>query len=137
MSKTSHTHSKQISTFTFRRNLLYVPLKESFLLSMPKDPQLKVTQSFPTISIYKAQILFIDGQVISNYFFILWRIVFFYNKENLFLSHQRNLIVKPKSKQEFEIISNTLNLQGICILLDIHSQKRRRAIHSQRRRRAS
>ena len=102
----THTH-KQISTqITFRRNLLYVIQKESFLLLMWKDPQLKVTQSFPTMPIYKSQILFIDGQGISNYIFILRRIVFFYNKEKLFLSYQRNLIAKPKSKSIFEIISN-------------------------------
>ena len=79
------THSKQISTFTFQRNLLYIPLKESFLLSMWKDPQLKVTQSFPTIltiRIYKAQILFIDGQIISNFFF---------NREHFFILYQGEL----------------------------------------------
>ena len=85
-SQTSHTQSKQISTqITFRRNLLYVPLKESFFLSMRKDPQLKVTQSFPTIltiPIYKAQILFIDGQRISNYFC---------NREHFFILYQGEL----------------------------------------------
>ena len=85
-SQTSHTQSKQISTqITFRRNLLYVPLKESFLLSMRKDPQLKVTQSFPTIltiPLYKAQILFIDGQRISNYFC---------NREHFFILYQGEL----------------------------------------------
>ena len=134
----THTQINKHSNYFLKKPSLFFFLKKFFLLSMWKDPQLKVTQSFPTIPtipIYKAQILYIDGQGLSNYFYnreyffhsIQRRIVFFYHREKLFLSYQRNLIVKPKSKQEFEIISNTLNLQEICNLLGIYSWKSRKA----------
>ena len=98
--------------------LIYEPnmfFLEFFTSPPMEEPWAKVTKPFTTMPIYKASILFLNGQVILINYFFNKEYFSFYDKENPCLPHQGKTFPSTPRKPKPKLIRNLRQYSTVFI----------------------